>query len=109
MSLTLHLQDLIAIWGPMGTLIGFMWYHFNHKFEKIDDRFVKMASKMEDRFEKVDIKIDNLSEKLNNVEEKLGEKIDVVRDRVSRIEGQLVPAKMVSFEEIRPQTSAHNA
>jgi hypothetical protein len=78
--MNLTLQDLLAILGPMGTLVGFMWYHFNNSFEKIERR-------------------------IDSVEQKLGEKIDAVRDRVSRIEGQLVPAKIISFEEIRPRES----
>jgi hypothetical protein len=77
----LNLQDILAILGPILTLMGFMWHHFN---KRIDDL-------------KVDVK---------HVEEKLGEKIDAVRDRVSRIEGQLVPAKVVSFEETIPKPAA---
>ena len=83
----LNIQDLLAILGPIGTLIGFMWYHFNNKFEKTDE------------------KIENLRAELNNVEKKLGEKIDAVRDRVSRIEGQLTTASIVSFKPVRPKES----
>ncbi len=39
----LNLQDILAIvaaiLGPMGALIGFMWHHFNTRFEKVDQRF----------------------------------------------------------------------
>jgi len=85
--MNLNLQDLIAILGPMITLVGFMWYHFNSRFDATDK------------------KIDNLrlelKEDINRVEGKLGEKMDAVRDRVSRIEGQLVPTKIIAFEESR--------
>jgi hypothetical protein len=116
MSFTL--QDLFAILGPIGAFGTFIWYHFSKEFEKIDQKF-----------EKIDQKIDNLSVELkgeisrvegklvaeisrvegklvaeiSRVEEKLGEKIDAVRDRVSRIEGQLVPSKIIAFEETRPR------
>jgi predicted transcriptional regulator len=123
MSFTL--QDLFAILGPIGAFGTFMWYHFSKEFEKIDRKFENIDQK----FEKIDQKIDNLSVELkgeiskvegklvaeisrvegklvaeiNRVEEKLGEKIDAVRDRVSRIEGQLVPSKIITFEETRPR------
>jgi hypothetical protein len=116
MSFTL--QDLFAILGPIGAFGTFIWYHFSKEFEKIDQKF-----------EKIDQKIDNLSVELkgeisrvegklvaeisrvegklvaeiSRVEGKLGEKIDAVRDRVSRIEGQLVPSKIIAFEETRPR------
>ena len=101
--MNLNLQDLLAIWGPSVTLTGFMWYHFNSKFEKIDQKF-----------EKVDEKIDSLKAEINSVEkrltENLGAKIDAVRDRVSRIEGQLTStAKVISFEDTRPQPAARSA
>jgi chromosome segregation ATPase len=119
MSFTL--QDLFAILGPIGAFGTFMWYHFSKEFEKIDQKFEKIDRKFEkidQKFEKIDQKIDNLSVELkgeisraeaklvaeiNRVEEKLGEKIDAVRDRVSRIEGQLVPSKIIAFEETRPR------
>jgi chromosome segregation ATPase len=119
MSFTL--QDLFAILGPIGAFGTFMWYHFSKEFEKIDRKFEKIDQKFEkidQKFEKIDQKIDNLSVELkgeisraeaklvaeiNRVEEKLGEKIDAVRDRVSRIEGQLVPSKIIAFEETRPR------
>ncbi len=68
----LGIQDFITILGPILTLMGFMWHHFNKGIGEL----------------KVDIK-------------RVEEKLDAVRDRVSRIEGQLVPAKVISFEEPR--------
>jgi hypothetical protein len=80
--MNLNLQDVLAILGPIGTLIGVMWYHFNDSFEKIEHR------------------MDKTDNKIDSVEQKLGEKIDAVRDRVSRLEGQLASAKVVSFKAI---------
>jgi hypothetical protein len=87
---------MLAIWasiaGPIGTLIVFMWYHFNNRFKKLDQKL-----------EKLDVKIDRLRGEINRIGEKLSKKIDTVRDRSSRIEGQLVPAKIISFEEPSPR------
>jgi len=98
--MNISLQDYLAIvasiLGPILTLTGFMWHHFNKSMGEL----------------KVDIKADikDVRFDIKRVEEKLGadikrveEKIDAVRDRVSRIEGQLVPAKVISFEETRPK------
>lgn len=64
-----------------------MWNYFNTKFEKAEE------------------KIDSLKIEINNVEkrlaEKLAKKIDALRNGVSRIEGHLVPAQIVSFEKPR--------
>ncbi len=98
----ISLQDILAIvaaiLGPIVTIIGFMWHHFNKKFEVIDHKF-----------EQMDKKIDNLKVEINSAEkrlsEKLGEKIDAVRDRVSRIEGQLAPASIVSFNQPKNKAS----
>jgi hypothetical protein len=107
--MSLSLQDLLIILGPIGTLLGFMWHHSNTRFEKLDE-------KIDQKFEKLDKKIDNLrvelkgdinsvekrlDEKIDNVEKRLGEKIDAVRDRVSRIEGQLAPASIVAYSPAR--------
>jgi hypothetical protein len=104
--MNLSLQDLLAIWGPSLMLTGFMWHHFNKKFDDL---------KAEVKDVRVDIKRveEKLGADIKRVEEKLGadikrveEKVDAVRDRVSRIEGQLVPAKVVSFEETRKQPTS---
>ena len=122
--MTLSIQDISVILGPMITLMGFMWHHSNTKFEKIDEKF----EKMDERFEKTDEKIDNLRAEvinvekrldgkidslkselkgdINNTEKRLGEKIDAVRDRVSRIEGQLTPTSIVSFKPVRHKETA---
>jgi hypothetical protein len=83
--MNLNLQDVLAILGPIGTLIGVMWYHFNDRFKKIEPR------------------MDKTDNKIDSVEQKLGEKIDAVRDRVSRLEGQVASANVVSFKEMRPK------
>jgi uncharacterized protein YdcH (DUF465 family) len=85
--MNINLQDLLAIWGPSLMLTGFMWYHFNSRFDKIDQKFEKM------------------DEKISSVEQKLGEKIDAVRDRVSRIEGQLAPTSVVPFNPPKHKAS----
>ena len=98
----LSIQDFITILGPILTLMGFMWHHFNKSMGelKVDIKDVRVDIK--------DVRVD-----IKRVEEKLGadikrveEKVDAVRDRVSRIEGQLVPAKLISFEETRPKQTA---
>lgn len=129
----LSLQDLTAVLGPMITLIGFMWYHFNNRIDrlekkiddvdtnlnnkidsveirlnkKIDDVESRLNKKIDDVEIKLNKKIDEvesrLNKKIDDLDAKLSEKIDAVRDRVSRIEGQLVPTKIISFEEIRPR------
>ncbi len=109
----LSIQDFITILGPILTLMGFMWHHFNKSMGelKVDIKDVRFDIKRVEEKLGADIK---------RVEEKLGadikdvrvdikrveEKVDAVRDRVSRIEGQLVPAKVISFEETRKQPAA---
>lgn len=100
----LTLQDLTAVLGPMITLVGFMWYHFNNRIDRLESN---LNNKIDDVEIKLNKKIDDvesrLNKKIDDVDAKLSEKIDAVRDRVSRIEGQLVPTKIISFEEIRPR------
>jgi phage host-nuclease inhibitor protein Gam len=117
----LSIQDFITILGPILTLMGFMWHHFNKSMGelkadiKTDIKDVRFDIKRVE--EKLGADIKRVEEKLGadikRVEEKLGadikrveEKVDAVRDRVSRIEGQLVPAKVISFEETRPKQTA---
>jgi hypothetical protein len=90
--MNLSIQDLLAIWGPIGALMGFMWHHSNTRFEKLD--------------EKIDGVEKRLDEKISSIEKRLGEKIDAVRDRVSRIEGQLAPASIVAFNPPRRKEAA---
>jgi hypothetical protein len=88
----MNLQDYLAIvgsiLGPILTLMGFMWHHSNTRFDKME--------------EKVGADIKDVRADIKRVEEK----IDAVRDRVSRIEGQLVSVKVISFEEQRPKPTA---
>ena len=115
--MTLSIQDISVILGPMITLMGFMWHHSNTKFEKIDEKFEKIDEKIDNlRAEVINVekrldgKIDSLKSELkgdiNNTEKRLGEKIDAVRDRVSRIEGQLTPTSIVSFKPVRHKETA---
>jgi chaperonin cofactor prefoldin len=82
----------------------------------------RAEKRLDEKIDTLDKKIDTLRSELNGVEKRLdekissvekglGEKIDAARDRISRIEGQLVPAKMITFEEIRPReiTEQRNA
>jgi hypothetical protein len=154
-EMNLSLQDLASIVGPLGALMGFMWYHFNNRSEKTDTRIDNLRGDLNRVEEKLDKKIDTLrgelngvekrldekissvekrldekisgvekrldekissvekklDEKLSSVEKGLGEKIDAACDRISRIEGQLVPAKVIAFEEIRSKeiTGQRNA
>ena len=127
----ISLQDILAIaaaiLGPIVTLIGFMWHHFNKKFEVADHKFEQMDGKidnlkieinsvekrLEEKINSVEKRLEEkinsvekrLEEKLNSVEKRLGEKIDAVRDRVSRIEGQLAPASIVSFNPPKNKAS----
>jgi len=128
----LSIQDFITILGPILTLMCFMWHHFNKSMGELkadiktdikDVRFdikrveEKLGADIKRVEEKLGADIKRVEEKLGadikRVEEKLGadikrveEKVDAVRDRVSRIEGQLVPAKVISFEETRKQPAA---
>ena len=112
--MSINLQDLLAILGPILTLMGFMWHHSNSRFEKIDEKIDSLKveiNSVEKRLEEKIIGVEKrLSEDISSVEqrlnERLGEKIDAVRDRVSRIEGQLTPAKVISFEETRTKPAA---
>jgi hypothetical protein len=108
--MNLTLQDIVAILtsilGPIGTLIGFMWYHFNNKFEKIDHKFENLDEKINSLRNEIKGDINSVKEEINSVEKKLGEKIDAVRDRVSRIEGQLAPASIVSLRPVSPKKTA---
>jgi len=92
----LNIQDLMAILGPIGVIFGFMWYHFNRRFEKIEDKIDNVDKHLGEKIDAVEKRLDK---KIDSVDKRLGEKIDAVRDRVSRIEGQLTPAKVVSFHE----------
>jgi len=65
---------VLPILVPIGGLLLVMWNDFKHRFDKVDEKF-----------------------------ERLGEKIDALRDRVSRIEGQLIPTKVVPFTETKPK------
>jgi hypothetical protein len=142
--MNLSLQDMLVMWasilGPIGTLIGFMWHHFNNlgndlrrelnslrgelngvekrldeKIDKkidilrgelngvekrLDEKISSVEKKLDEKISSVEKKLD---EKISSVERGLGEKIDAARDRISRIEGQLVPTKIVAFEEVRPK------
>lgn len=109
----LSIQDFLAILGPILTLMGFMWHHSNSRFQNIDRKFEKMEEKIENLRadikgveEKLGADIKRLEEKLGADIKRLEEKVDAVRDRVSRIEGQLVPAKVFSFEEAIPKPAA---
>jgi hypothetical protein len=100
--MNISIQDILAIVTPIlgfiGTLMGFMWHHSNTKFEKIDEKIENL---------RVELKGD-----INGVEKRLGEKIDAVRDRVSRIEGQLAPASIVTFNPPRhkePTRATHSS
>ncbi|OJW66748.1 MAG: hypothetical protein BGO68_00220 [Candidatus Amoebophilus sp. 36-38] len=120
----LSFQDYLIILGPSLGLMSLMWHHFNTRFDKIDVRFQgldekltkkiehveeKLTKKIEHVEEKLTKKIEHLErnwdEKINMADTKLSEKLDTVRDRVSRIEGQLIPTKIVSFEVPFEETS----
>jgi len=92
----LSIQDLAAILGPIGVVIGFMWHHFNKRFENMETKIDSVDKRLG---EKIDLVEKHLDKKMDSVDKRLGEKIDLVRDRVSRIEGQLTPAKVVPFYE----------
>ena len=121
-----YIKDMIAIWAPilgpmsMCTLMGFMWYHFNNRSEKTDLKIDGLRGELKGdinglRVEmnglRVELKedinglrielkeeINGLKIELNRIDEKLSAKSDAVRDRVSRIEGHLVPSRLISFE-----------
>jgi hypothetical protein len=101
----LNFQDILIILGPILTLMGFMWHHFNKGMDelKIDIKGVRVDIKRVE--EKLGADIKRVEEKLGADIKRVEEKVDAVRDRVSRIEGQLVPAKVISFEEARPQAA----
>ena len=85
---------VLPILAPILGLLLIMWNHFNKRFDKVDEKF----NKVDERFKRLN---ESLSEKIKHGDEKLGEKIDAVRDRISRIEGQLMPTKLVPFAETK--------
>ena len=66
--MTLNIQDQLSIVVPLVALGGFMWRHFDNKFEKID---VKIDVKISTLESNLNQKIADIREKLNSVEEKL--------------------------------------
>jgi predicted nucleic acid-binding Zn-ribbon protein len=99
--MNLNFQDILTILGPILTLMGFMWHHFNKKFDKMDENMASLRADIKadikDVEEKLSMDIKDVKVDIKRVEDK----VDAVKDRVSRIEGQLVPAKVISFEEAR--------
>ena len=112
--MNLTLQDLSAILVPtIGISVGFsglMWRHFDKRIDKLENKIDTVEGRLNTKIDTVEsnlnTKIDNLDKKIDAVEERLGEKIDAVRDRVSRVEGQLTPAKVVAFGGIWASESA---
>jgi hypothetical protein len=110
-EMNLSLQDMLAILGPIGTLIGFMWRHFNNLGNDLRGELKNLRGELNTLRGELNGVEKRLDEKISSVERGLGEKIDAARDRISRIEGQLVPAKIIAFEEVRPKeiTEQRNA
>jgi hypothetical protein len=84
--MNLSIQDLLAIWGPIGALMGFMWHHSNARFEKIEEKISGVEKRLDEKLEKLD------------------EKLDAVRDRVSRIEGQLAHSIVLNPQALNQPT-----
>jgi hypothetical protein len=113
--MNLSLQDMLVMWasvlGPIVTLIGFMWHHFNNLGHDLRRELNSLRGDLNGELKALRGELNGvekrLDEKISSVErglgEKLGEKIDAARDRISRIEGQLAPAKIIAFEEVRPK------
>jgi hypothetical protein len=106
--MNMTLQDMLAMLAftlsSTVTLIGFMWHHFNNSFEKIENRIDNRFKEIDNRFKEFKHSIDSSFEKIERRIDNTDNKIDIlninaVRERVSRLEGQLAPATIVSFEE----------
>ena len=97
------LTILASIVGPIGTMLGFMWYHFNTRFEKIDGKIDNLRNELKNDLNQVEqrsnLKIDDaeqrltkevynverrLTEKIDDVEQRLTEKVDGVEQRLSK-------------------------
>jgi hypothetical protein len=53
MEMYLSLQDVlvmsVSITGPLGTLIGFMWYHLDKRFDRLDTKLDRMSEEIRGR------------------------------------------------------------
>jgi predicted nuclease with TOPRIM domain len=102
--MNLSIQDLLAIWGPIGALMGFMWHHSNTRFEKLDEKIENLRGEVNSVEKRLDEKISGVEKRLDEKLEKLDEKLDAVRDRVSRIEGQLAHSIVLNPQALNQPT-----
>ncbi len=92
----------IGIVLAIGTLVGFLIYRMDRKFDRVDAKFDRVDAKLEDlckqttevknelhwqgeRLARVETKVDNLDERMGRVETKI-EKLD---ERVARLETKI--------------------
>jgi hypothetical protein len=107
-EMNLSLQDMLVMWasilGPICTLIGFMWHHFNNLGNDLRSELNSLRGELNGVEKRLDEKISSvergLGEKISSVEKRLDEKIDNLRGELNGVEKRL-DGKISSVERIR--------